>query len=289
MVLQFIESNVGTRQLYHNHFIYHRHRQAYWKCVVCEATIGTTGETEQDDVRVPKYLAARWKTSTPDEMRRQYIDIVAQKHRSDCQVTPCHAECIKAIQRMLGENNWLLDTHILFDLELIQRAFPQISYQDPVLLAYNVTGPLAAISDDCILIVCVSSHWVTLTNINHFDRDDDMWILYDSLNDPKKYLKDLKPLFRRIRAAEGRTRRGRFVVKSVKVKKQLGSSDCGLFALAYAYELANGQNPALCAFDQHKMRSHFNSILKTRQIVSFPHIKLSSFLEEPEVNKLNLS
>ena len=42
----------------------------------------------------------------------------------------------------------------------------------------------------------------------------------------------------------------------VKVQKQEGSKDCGLFAIAIMTSLAHDENPSEITYDQSKFRSH---------------------------------
>ena len=53
---------------------------------------------------------------------------------------------------------------------------------------------------------------------------------------------------------------------------QQGSYDCGLFALAYALELALYKDPSTLIFDQTKMRGHFLSCLEKEEAEQFPKI-----------------
>lgn len=55
-----------------------------------------------------------------------------------------------------------------------------------------------------------------------------------------------------------------------KVQRQLGSSDCGLFALAFAADLCHGLDPTNRSYDQAKMREHYISCLESRTITPFP-------------------
>ena len=51
---------------------------------------------------------------------------------------------------------------------------------------------------------------------------------------------------------------------------QNGSSDCGLFALATATALANGEEPGSCIFDQKQMRPHLIKCLEAGKAEGFP-------------------
>lgn len=54
------------------------------------------------------------------------------------------------------------------------------------------------------------------------------------------------------------------------VQKQVGSSDCGVFALAYATALILGIKPEECLFDQNMMRKHLISCFEDKKISAFP-------------------
>ena len=51
-------------------------------------------------------------------------------------------------------------------------------------------------------------------------------------------------------------------VQLPRVQQQQGSSDCGLFAIAYAVDLALGLDPTVVKFDQSLMRQHLKHCLK---------------------------
>ena len=51
---------------------------------------------------------------------------------------------------------------------------------------------------------------------------------------------------------------------------QKGSVNCGLFAIAYATDLAIGNNPAEIIYDQCEMRNHLRDYLNSNKIKPFP-------------------
>ena len=61
-------------------------------------------------------------------------------------------------------------------------------------------------------------------------------------------------------------------VKAPRVQQQEGSSDCGLFALAFAVEIAfNGLQTGIQSnFDQTRMREHFEKGLTEKVFQPFP-------------------
>ena len=56
----------------------------------------------------------------------------------------------------------------------------------------------------------------------------------------------------------------------VPVQRQVGGTECGLFAIAFAVSLSFGLNPAKLIFDQNKMRAHLISCFTKQQFSNFP-------------------
>ena len=136
------------------------------------------------------------------------------------------------------------------------------------------------INNKTVFLILVNNHWVTLTNI--INSGD--WLMFDSLNS-LTYLRQLKHVFKRISKLENK--KGRFLAYTVKVPRQKGVVDGGLFALAYAIELCQNKNPAELIFDQTKMRNHFNNCVKAGEFTNFPSCKNSAELSYQE-HYLNL-
>ena len=60
-------------------------------------------------------------------------------------------------------------------------------------------------------------------------------------------------------------------VDVVHTQQQVGSSDCGLFAIANVMALASGIDIERVTFRQTKMRSHFLQCLQEQRLTMFPH------------------
>ena len=57
---------------------------------------------------------------------------------------------------------------------------------------------------------------------------------------------------------------------NVKVQKQIGGSDCGLFALAFATDLCFGLDPHNQKYKQNEMRQHFICCVESGKMTPFP-------------------
>ena len=54
------------------------------------------------------------------------------------------------------------------------------------------------------------------------------------------------------------------------VEKQSNSSDCGVLARAYAFDICSGMNPCSVRFDHSKIRPHLITCLENCQVSRFP-------------------
>lgn len=75
-------------------------------------------------------------------------------------------------------------------------------------------------------------------------------------------------------------------VQFANVHRMAGNSDCGVFAIAYAVDLACGNDPTACSYDQRSMRPHLLSCLRKGSMVPFPskpRKPRSSFLSNQEI------
>ena len=57
------------------------------------------------------------------------------------------------------------------------------------------------------------------------------------------------------------------------VRQQSDGSACGVFALAYAYTLYQGEDPFEIQYDVPKLRPHFLSCLRKKEFTVFPSVK----------------
>lgn len=63
--------------------------------------------------------------------------------------------------------------------------------------------------------------------------------------------------------------------RQVICHKQHGSTDCGIFAIAYAIDILNSQEPHKYIYDQSKMRQHLINCFISQQMTQFPKYNLT--------------
>ena len=54
------------------------------------------------------------------------------------------------------------------------------------------------------------------------------------------------------------------------LQKQVGGTDCGLFAIAVATAIAHGKDPSQSQFKQNQIRDHLLNCFKNKYITLFP-------------------
>ena len=75
-------------------------------------------------------------------------------------------------------------------------------------------------------------------------------------------------------------------VEFVDVQKQFGSSDCGVYAIAYTTALSLGQDPGTLVFFQSEMRRHLFKMLKEKKLTMFPVLKKKLSVRVTEGNPI---
>ena len=151
----------------------------------------------------------------------------------------------------------LNDNHINAGQFILKSQFPSIkglsSTQQPSSYGYWVNHYLQVLH-------CGGNHWVAVSSIGCNESEVKV---YDSI-------------YRNI-SDEVKTHLHKILGSNVKislpsVQKQIGSMDCGLFAMAFSPFLAHGNDPVLLSnrkFKQHKLRSHFIDCLEKGNLSEF--------------------
>lgn len=143
---------------------------------------------------------------------------------------------------------------------LLKKSYPQVDGQhDPAITGQLVTPA----TSEFVQVINVGDHWACLSTIGI--RTPGTIKIYDST-----YIKPSTI------AVEHACRMLHHIGKvitfiSVKVQKQVGGSDCGLFALAYATDLCYGLDSAYQQYDQGKMCQHYVHCLENKNVTPFPN------------------
>ncbi|CAF0952809.1 unnamed protein product [Brachionus calyciflorus] len=176
---------------------------------------------------------------------------------------------MKAILRdVKAQTQWLKSSHIDHALEFLNSQFNG-QYQS---ICFSETWQIQRLFRDihqvCInpnfdlifIANCNNNHLILLTNIDPLEYKDyqlDSEIshrqsfIYDSMNDQNN-ASSIKPIMNFLYPGSSN-----HFVSMVKMVPQVGTFDCGLFCIAYAYDIARKVDPSKLKYDQK-----FNNFIK---------------------------
>ena len=163
----------------------------------------------------------------------------------------------------LVNGKWLSDKHVNAANKLLQSQYPTINgLQDTVVLA--AASKYRSGAKHFVQIMNISqSHWICASNIL---TPPGVVEVYDSM---PSYSAHSSALTRQV-ATVLQTPQAEFELRHVDVQRQVGGSDCGLFAVAFATALCSGIDPFTCSFKQTEMRSHLLTCFESHQLSTFP-------------------
>lgn len=124
-----------------------------------------------------------------------------------------------------------------------------------LMLSYLVTSSLAGLS--------TSGHWACLFNKSSSEGSVDLF--YSLHTVPEEHGTILSQLCTFLHTSQPS-----ITTNVVNVGLQEGSNDCGLFAIAMAYDLCMGVNPVTRKYVQKEMRSHLHSCINNKKLKQFP-------------------
>ncbi len=167
-------------------------------------------------------------------------------------------------RRKLIGGDWLDDVHIYAASTLLKKQYPhQNGLQYTQGLVKNLYWQCSNV--DFIQILHVSgNHWVCASNSLSPPGVCDV---YDSM--PSSH----SSVLARQVAAMMKSQASSFRLRQVNVQMQNGTSDCGLFAVAFAVSLCGGKDPHVCSYDQGQMRHHLYQCLEKGKLTEFPATK----------------
>ena len=162
-------------------------------------------------------------------------------------------------ERLLS-GKWLNCRLIEAAQSLLSKAFPYIEgLQTP--LNGEMFKFKRAVSTFVQILNVERSHWIVVSNVgckkavvNIYDSAYN----FLSLNTKKQICSLWQPSSDQVE------------FKLVNVQRQPNSSDCGLFAIANATELAHGRDPLLCTWNTCQMREHLFSCIERGKMEQFP-------------------
>ncbi len=162
----------------------------------------------------------------------------------------------------LTSGQWLNDLFINAAQQLLKIQFPsQNGLQDTVVLeaVMKFTSPC----NNFVQIIHVEDHWVCASNIFSPEGYVDVYDSMPTLTMNSHYLQLQL-------AAILKCSKNSFIVRHVNVQRQIGGSECGLFAISFATSLCMDFDPHTQTYHQDDMWSHFLQCIENFKLTVFP-------------------
>ena len=156
---------------------------------------------------------------------------------------------------------WLSDSVITASQFLIRQCFPNIAGLQPPVL--QQTRGFKAHSGEFVQVINVENvHWCVVSNIGCTEGTVNV---YDSMNwTPSD---SSIPI---IASLLSRRSLSKITINTMEVQKQVNRSNCGVLAIAMAYDLCAGLDPGTAKYNQKEIRHHLTTSLEEGTITRFP-------------------
>jgi len=188
------------------------------------------------------------------------------EQRSSSSTTSTTSGCSTALTaeeiRTVASGKLLCDNITTAAMELVEKLNPALKTYPASLCAIpeqiepNLIGTVQVHHNG-------AKHWVASSSLDGEIR------VYDSLNiAPTRNL--IIQLAARYSPGSNTPSMSRVIKQMRMAQRQQGSRDCGLFAIAYVVDLAQGVDPAQVKYDQPSMRRHLLKCFAQRVITPFP-------------------
>ncbi|KAL5509803.1 hypothetical protein EMCRGX_G005233 [Ephydatia muelleri] len=169
---------------------------------------------------------------------------------------------VAAMITSVQSGDWLDDMHMDAASSLLSSQFSSLCGFYSTLLGQNLSFPVTRESFIQILNAG-GNHWITVEHTQSFSVN-----VFDS-----KFCTIPMDVKMQIAALLCCTS-SRITTRFHKTQSQIGSSYCGVFAIAFATDLAFGLKPASHHYEQDTLRPHFLECLKSEQMTPFPSKKI---------------
>ncbi|XP_066304370.1 polycystin-1-like protein 2 [Branchiostoma lanceolatum] len=158
----------------------------------------------------------------------------------------------------------LTDDHIQAAQMLLRRQYPALQ---------GLEGPAVGVCDDGFVKMTGKGLQIHHNNHQHWvlsSYTDGKVCLYDSLSVPMT--PSLQIQLYQSYAAFADQARNTLTVFLPDVQRQRNVLDCGLFVIAWAVDIAEGQDVSGVVYDNRKMRSHLKTCFKQGNLTPFPRL-----------------
>jgi hypothetical protein len=203
---------------------------------------------------------------SPKLRKLAFVDMVTpiapyvHSHGSTVPLAPFAFVFNKDMKRRITKGDWLSDEVITATLALMRRQFVGIGgLSNSIALASSHIVAKATYCRNIYILHDSGSHWVTA----QYTCDKQSFEVYDGLSSDRV----TSNVERQLQRVSTETNP---VIVAIPIQRQIGSNDCGLFAIATAVDLALGIDPCTVTYKQGEMRKHLLACFKQQHLTLFP-------------------
>ena len=163
---------------------------------------------------------------------------------------------------LMSDSSWLNDRLINAAQTLLKRQFHNSGVEGFQCSLLGQKLKFKAVDQEMVQIIHTgSNHWCCISTLSCEKATID---IYDSLSQflPQQAIAQCASIVY--------TQSTTLSLSFHNVQKQNNGNICGLFAIAFATTLCNGDDPVKKIYAQNEMRSHFLKCLETERMVPFP-------------------
>lgn len=188
---------------------------------------------------------------------------VVEVDKAKIWITCCGFILTTQERNSLVNGSELSDRLINASCAVLKKQFPEFGGLQSTLLQQRNIGMTNCVNAMQILHLSGRNHWAVISTIG---CDINSVNYYDSIFDTIS-METGKIIANLLKARQS------INVNIMNVASQKGSTDCGLYCIAYCTSLAYKANPCLHIFSQSEMRLHLKSCLETEHFTEFPVLK----------------
>ena len=194
-----------------------------------------------------------------DELKTSFNSTRLKAYFHPVQSKPAKVDLPERERDIILNNQRLDDTIINRSQNILRKQFPNIGgWQDTLLCQTSFTS----IAEESVQVHFTGkNHWVCSSSIGGYVR------MYDSATS-KNLTSSMKVQLSECHKSLAKYKR--LAIELPPAQIQQGGVDCGLFALAFACDLASGNDPSEIEYCQSGMRQHLISCLENEHFEPFP-------------------
>lgn len=158
---------------------------------------------------------------------------------------------------------FLNDNHMTAAQKLLLHQFPGTKGLQSTLYLDKIAASQTKIAHGLQIIHDRTNHWIVASNLQRKDNIVEMYdSIYTSVSVKTQNL--VKNIFQPFPSSKNPR------LQLVKTQKQVGTQDCGLFAIAMATAILNGHDTKTVRFRQQSMRDHLARCYEEQSLTLFP-------------------